>query len=106
MLFMILALDGTDADAQSRRQTHRPAHLNRGSILKERGDLLYGGAMLDDAGNMVGSLMIVNFPSRQKIDEWLKDEPFIKGGVWQKVEVQPFRPGPWFENAGQTTGIS
>jgi uncharacterized protein len=102
MLFLILGRDGTDAEAQNRRKTHRPAHLERGSTLIERGDLLYGGAMLDPAGNMIGSVMIVNFPSQEKIDEWLKDEPFINGGVWQKVEVHPFRPGPWFQDGGQS----
>src|SRR5882672_7270079 len=100
MLFLILGRDGADSEAQGRRQTHRPAHLARGSLLKERGDLVYGGAMLDEDGNMIGSVMVVKFPSREKIEDWLKDEPFIKGGVWKNVEVRPFRPGPWFaENA-------
>jgi len=96
MIFLIMGRDGSDADAHNRRQANRPAHLARGSILKERGDLLYGGAMLDEAGHMIASVMIVKFPSRAKVDEWLEDEPFIKGGVWQTVEVRPFRPGPWF----------
>jgi uncharacterized protein len=101
MLFLILGRDGSDNDAQTRRQTYRPAHLERGSILRERGDLVYGGAMLDNAGNMIGSVMVVNFPSRETIDQWLKDEPFINGGVWKQVEVLPFRPGPWFVEANQ-----
>jgi len=96
MIFLIVGRDGADPDAGNRRQTHRAAHLARGSILKERGDLLYGGAMLDEAEQMIASVMIVKFPSRAKLDEWLGDEPFIKGGVWQTVEIRPFRPGPWF----------
>ncbi len=96
MIFIIMAQDGTDENAPERRKKLRPAHLERGSVLQDRGDLLYGGAFLGADGNMVGSMMVVRFPSLEKLQEWLKDEPFINGNVWQKVDVRPFRPGPWF----------
>jgi uncharacterized protein YciI len=47
--------------------------------------------MLDDAGKMIGSTMVVQFESEEELKEWLGKEPYIKGGVWEKFEVRPFR---------------
>lgn len=40
---------------------------------------------------MIGSAVIVDFPSRAELDDWLKNDPYVTGGVWQKIEVRPFR---------------
>ena len=36
-------------------------------------------------------MIVYEFPDRQSLDERLKDEPYITGGVWKKIEIQPFR---------------
>ena len=89
--FLVLAYDGTDAEAAARRNAARPAHLEGVKPMVERGELRAAGAILDDAGNMVGSAIFAEFASRAALDAWLEREPYVKEGVWQRIEVKPFR---------------
>lgn len=57
---------------------------------------LYAAALLDEEGKMIGSVLVVDFPSKNELDQWLKIEPYIIGNVWQKYEVKPCRVGPSF----------
>ena len=57
MQFMIIAYDGTDEEASSRRMTARPGHIDGARLLKESGKLIAGGAILDDAEQMIGSTL-------------------------------------------------
>ena len=98
MQFLIIAHDGKDEGAALRRTNARPGHLERVEKFKAEGKHLYGGALLDESGNMIGSMMVVDFPSRQELDEWLRDEPYVTGGVWQEIEVRPFRVAETFVN--------
>jgi uncharacterized protein len=50
-----------------------------------------GGATLDEEGKMRGSIMIVQFETKEEFDNWYASEPYIKDGVWQTIEVKPFR---------------
>ena len=86
--FLLTGKDGSDAEALNRRMANRPAHLHGAERMKESGHLLMGAAMLDPEGKMVGSVMIFNFESRQKLDEYLKTEPYVTGNVWQHIEIQ------------------
>ena len=97
MQFVIMARDGTDAEALARRQAVRPHHLDRIQPLVDAGSILTGGAILDDDGNMHGSVLLVEFPSRDELDAWLDNDPYMTGGVWQQIEVVPFRVavGSW-----------
>lgn len=91
MQFLLTAYDGTDDDAPSRRLKVRQGHLDKTSTLKKNGEFLFGGAILNEKGEMIGSMIVYEFPDRQSLDERLKDEPYILGGVWQKIDIQPFR---------------
>jgi uncharacterized protein YciI len=95
--FVIIARDGTDAGAASRRQEVRPAHLDGIRPLVERGHVPLGGAILDAEGQMVGSVMVVEFPTREDLDAWLSSDPYVTAGVWQEIEVHPYRAavGSW-----------
>lgn len=92
--FVVIAYDGTDGDALNRRLAVREAHLENTRKLKAKGNFVEGGAMLNDQGNMIGSVVIVGFPSRNELDLWLKNDPYVTGNVWQKIEVKPFRCAP------------
>jgi hypothetical protein len=37
-------------------------------------------------------MIVYDFPDRQSLDNHLKDEPYLTGGVWEKTEIRPFRP--------------
>jgi len=89
--FLVLAYDGADADAPARRQAARAVHFEGIKPMVERGQIRAAGAILDDAGNMAGSAVFAEFSSRAALDAWLAREPYVLQGVWQRVEVRPFR---------------
>lgn len=91
MQFMVTAYDGSDADAPGRRLAARPAHLDRVKDAREAGNIIVGGAILDDDGQMIGSTIYVEFESRQALDDWLNQDPYVKGNVWQDITVTPIR---------------
>ncbi len=91
MQFLLVAFDGTDPGAIERRMKVRPEHLEKIAVLKKKGNFLLGGAILDDNQTMIGSMIVYEFPDRQALDESLRDEPYITGGVWQKIDIRPYR---------------
>jgi hypothetical protein len=91
MQYLLVAYDGTDAGAMERRLKVRPEHLSRTGLLKKAGEFLFGGAILDENGTMIGSMIVYEYPDRKSLDEQLKTEPYITGGVWVKIEIRPFR---------------
>ncbi len=91
MQFLIIANDFRDPDALARRLQQRPAHIEGVRRMKAEGTFLDGGAMLDEEGRMVGSMVLVEFPSRAEVDAWLAADPYVTGQVWEHISVRPFR---------------
>lgn len=89
--FLVIAHDGTDADAPARRQAVRAAHFERLKPAVDSGALVCAGAVLDDAGTMIGSAFMAEFPDRAALDAWIAEDPYTQHGVWQRIEVHPFR---------------
>jgi uncharacterized protein len=96
MQFIIMAYDGTDPEAPQRRAAARAAHIALGDRMFRAGQQLYGGAILNDRQEMIGSVIFCEFASRAELDGWLAVEPYVTGRVWQKLEVLPCRVGPSF----------
>lgn len=91
MQFLLVAYDGEDTGALERRMSVREEHLEKIAILKKSGEYILGGAILDDEGKMIGSMILYEFPDRKSLDEKLKSEPYIINGVWNKIDIRPFR---------------
>ena len=91
MQFLVIARDGTDPGAVERRRQTRPAHFEALQRLVAKGHIKAGGALLDEQGTMIGSSVIAEFADRAALDAWLEIEPYVVGGVWQEIEVMPFR---------------
>lgn len=91
MQFLLVAYDGTDSGALERRMKVREDHIKKINMLKKEGEFILGGAILDDEGKMIGSMIVYDFPDRKSLDERLKDEPYLTGSVWEKTEIRPFR---------------
>ena len=66
-------------------------HINGANELKEAGHLIAGGAILDEAEQMIGSTMFVEFDSKAELDQWLASDPYVTGNVWQDISVLPIR---------------
>lgn len=96
MLYAVIAHDSTDPGTFERRMLVRPAHMTNGEKMMADGSFLFGGGILDGAGKMAGGVLIVDFETRDEVDEWLKNEPYIVNKVWDRVEVHPFLVPPQF----------
>ena len=84
MQFMIKALDGENKLA--RRMEVRPRHLE--GMEKLRSHIICAGGLLDNEGKMKGSVLILDFPSRDDLDSYLASEPYIVEQVWEKIEIE------------------
>src|SRR5579859_2840624 len=88
---MVIAWDLPGHEGVARRDDLRPAHAAAIRDLWEEGRVVLGAGILDDAGAVRGSLVIVDYPSRADVDGYLASEPFATGGLWDRVEVHPLR---------------
>ena len=96
MQFLVLGYDGKDKDALTRRLTARKQHVKLCDQMIASGNMLFGVAMLGDRGQMTGSTLICDFPSKQELENWLSSEPYVTGKVWEKIEIIPCKVGPSF----------
>jgi uncharacterized protein YciI len=100
MLFAFLLVDR--AGAAELRLQHRPAHR---AYLAEVADRICvaGPQLADDGEAMTGSLLVIDFESRDAAMAWLRDEPFTRAGVYARQELHPFR-SLWPQRAGSVEG--
>lgn len=104
MQFQVVGKDGTDEGALERRLAVRAEHVALGDQLRTQGHVLFGVAHLSSEGSMIGSTYIVDFPTRADLDSWLEQEPYVRGNVWETIEVTPCQVGPSFlDLIAQTT---
>lgn len=92
MQFLVIAHDYKEG--LKKRLAVREEHIKLGDKMVAAGKHLYGVAILDDKGQMRGSAIVVDFPSRKELDDWLKIEPYVTGKVWEKIEITPCKLGP------------
>ncbi len=85
MQYLIIAYD--NEDAQERRLESRQAHLEGAKKLMAEGKIVNAGALIED-DKMVGSSLFVDFENDDELDQWLKDEPYVKNKVWNMEEFQ------------------
>jgi uncharacterized protein YciI len=89
--YLVTAYDYTDTDALQRRMNVRPHHLDGAKELKKNGNYVVGGAMLNEEGKMIGSVMILQFETEEAVDAWKQNEPYITQKIWESVDVKPFK---------------
>ena len=89
--YLITGYDYTDAGALQRRMNVRPHHLDGAKLLKENGNFIIGGAILNDEGQMAGSVMIMQFETEEELETWKQSEPYITQNIWESVDIKPFK---------------
>jgi uncharacterized protein len=89
--YLVTAYDHTNIDALQHRMNIRPHHLDGARELKEKGNFILGGAMLNDDGKMIGSVMVLQFETDEELEAWKKSEPYITQKVWETVDIKPFK---------------
>lgn len=83
---MLIALIAHDKPgALPIRQANRDAHI---AYLKASGDAVFqAGPLLDDKGDMAGSLVILDLPDMAAAEAWAAADPYAKAGLFASVEL-------------------
>ncbi|MBR7173484.1 MAG: hypothetical protein IKD50_03530, partial [Clostridia bacterium] len=85
MQFVVNAHDGKNM--LEKRMEVRPRHLENMTRNKEH--VVCAGGILDEAGKPIGSVLVLDFESRDQLDAYLAGEPYIIEKVWEDVKVEP-----------------
>ncbi len=89
MQFIVTANDYKDKEALNRRLSVRDEHLSFAKEMFEKGKWIFASALLDENGNMNGSVIACEFDSEDQLrNEWLNNETYIKNNVWEEVLVR------------------
>lgn len=86
MLVALIARD--NAGALQTRLDNRAAHL---AYIEETGVVAQAGPLLDDAGGMIGSLVILEVDDLAAAKDWAENDPYAKAGLFQDVELIPWK---------------
>ena len=92
--YVIYAKDDTGEGALDRRMAIRPFHFEGLKVLIANGNLIEGGAIVNDEDKMMGSVMLVQFADRADLQAYLDQEPYILGKVWKDIEIHKFGVPP------------
>ncbi|MCZ8252466.1 MAG: YciI family protein [Hylemonella sp.] len=96
MLFAFILIDKPDHGAL--RQRVRPEHKAYLGAMADR--IAFAGPFThDDGQTMLGSLLVIDFPSRDAAHAWLAEEPFTRAGLYASTTVHAFA-NLWPQKAG------
>jgi len=96
LIFVFHLLDKPGSTAL--RTAIRPAHKAYLAQVADR--IAFAGPLLSDDGKtLIGSLLAIDFASREAARQWQADEPFTRAGVYASGSVLPFT-NLWPQKAG------
>lgn len=87
MAFLIYCVDKPDSLGLRRRT--RAAHLEY--MIRHKALVRFGGPVVSDAGEAVGSLIVLDLDERSQVDMFLAAEPYNAAGLFESVLVRSFR---------------
>ena len=73
------------------RMATREAHLAYVRNLGDGLSLKLGGPFLDEAGQMAGSLLVLEAPDRAAAQAFSAADPYARAGLFDSVEIREFR---------------
>lgn len=86
-LFIVYCVDRENA--LDLRMATREAHL--AYMGTRKGEVRFGGPMLDDEGRMAGSVLVIDVADRAAAEAFSAEDPYTKAGLWQRVEIRPMK---------------
>ncbi|MEP7239290.1 MAG: YciI family protein [Devosia sp.] len=87
MHFALIAYDRPNAVAE--RAAIRPQHLNYRETLGDR--LVLAGPFLNDRGEGIGTILIIEAPALEAARESFADDPYAIAGLFDSVTIKPWR---------------
>ncbi len=96
LIYALILIDKPQRSAL--RQSLRPQHKAYLAAVADR--IAFAGPFAtDDGETMLGSLLAIDFESRDAAHEWLAEEPFTKAGLYASTSVHAF-VNLWPQKAG------
>jgi uncharacterized protein YciI len=75
------------------RQSLRPAHQAHFFAPQPQCKAVAGGPLLGEDGEMSGSLLVFDAVDRAAVERFFADDPYNLGGLFETVEILPWRWG-------------
>ena len=85
MQYLVIAYD--NENSLDKRMDARAAHVEGTQKLMSEGKIVTACAMIEEE-EMVGSTVVTSFENDEELNDWLDNEPYVKGGVWNMDEIQ------------------
>lgn len=86
---MLIALTAKDKDgALQTRLDNREAHL---AYIEKTGVVAQAGPLLDNAGAMCGSLVILDVVDMAAAQEWAANDPYAKAGLFASADLMAWK---------------
>lgn len=74
---------------QELRRKTRSAHL--AYLEKAIGQVIVAGPLLDEGGEPIGSMLLMQFPDYRSAVAFAADDPYARAGLFASVAVTPWR---------------
>ncbi len=84
-MFAIICTDKPDSSAL--RLATRPAHLDYAAA----NGIVFGGPLLDEAGQPCGSLLVIEAESHAQAAAFAAADPYAKAGLFAETTIRGFR---------------
>lgn len=88
----LYALIAHDRPGLEHRKDNRPAHLEHMAKLDAAGRLHYGGPLLNETQDMVGSLIILEADSLDDAKATYAKDPYVIHNVFDRYDVVETKP--------------
>lgn len=83
MLFAVICED--KPDALERRLANRAAHR---AYLDASDAVVQAGPFLDEAGEMRGSLIVIEVEGRAEAEAWAAADPYAEAGLFARTQIR------------------
>ncbi|HEX3574666.1 MAG TPA: YciI family protein [Rhodopila sp.] len=87
MLFAVIRHD--KPNSLGLRLSERPRHLEYLATVLDK--IIYGGALLDDEGKQIGSMLIIDVADKAAADAFAVADPYVDAGLFASTSVRQFR---------------
>lgn len=86
MLFALFMVD--KPGMVEARMSLRPEHVAYVMAVKDR--ITISGPLLSDDGKQIGSLLVMDWPSKADAEKWVDEDPWGKAGIYATRQIYPF----------------
>lgn len=93
MQYLVIAYD--KKNVLDKRLEVRDLHVKGARKMIEEGRIINAAAFIEDE-KMIGSTLFVDFDTKEELESWLENEPYVKNGVWdmEKIQILPIKVLP------------